>query len=120
VEAKAAIRNVLNILFGGGEPMANKRFLRTVMNATPVILSQFTARNIHGVIKLVSLFVRTNNPYASVGQIKFQFFQATMLLKGNIPNNGHIDRFTTLPTGMAFSCPFHRHIPPKTPGRKTV
>ncbi len=47
--------------------MTNEGFSWAVVNKTLVIGSQFTTPNIHRVIKLVSIFVRTNNPNASVG-----------------------------------------------------
>jgi hypothetical protein len=89
--------------------MANKRFLGGVMNTTLIFRSQLTARNIHRIIKLVSLFVRTDNPDAPLGQIKFKFFQTTMLLDCDVTHNGHIDRLTTLPTRMTFTHSLHYH-----------
>ena len=89
--------------------MANKRFLGAVMNTTLVLRSQLTARNIHRIIKLVSLLVRTDNPDAPVGQIKFKFFKTAVLLDCNVAHNGHIDRFTALSTRVTFTRSFHSH-----------
>jgi proline dehydrogenase len=61
-----AVWNVLDILFTGRKTKADERLHRAVMNTALVILSQFTARNIHEIIKLVSLFIRTDNPDSPV------------------------------------------------------
>jgi hypothetical protein len=50
-----AVWNVLDILFTGRKTKADERLHRTAMDAAPVIWCQFTAWNIHGIIKLVSL-----------------------------------------------------------------
>jgi len=66
-EAITTARDVLDILFARRKTKADERLHRTAMDAAPVIWCQFTAWNIHGIIKLVSLFVRTDNPNSPVG-----------------------------------------------------
>jgi len=98
----AAVRGVLDILFAGRKTQADERLLRAIVNTALVIRCQFTAWDIHGIMKLVALFIRTDYPDSPIGQIKLQLFQTAMLLEGHISNDRHIDRLTALATGMTF------------------
>ena len=99
----AAVLDVLNILFAERKTQADERLLRAIVNTALVIRCQFTAWDIHRIMKLVALFIRTDYPDSPIGQIKFQLFQTAMLLDSDISNDRHIDRLTALATGMTFS-----------------